>query len=96
MNEYKEISDFICGTLIVIDYDVPFEKIMTDFFKEENEVYLADFSKEVKKTLSDINEGKVIPMKQILDRSNFSFDEEGLEELCIDILEAYKKREHSL
>jgi len=91
MERYNEISDFICGSLIMIDYDVEFEKIISDFFVNEKEENIEVFIKEVKDTLLDISSAKKIPMEKILDRSNFDFDEEGLKELCEDILEEYKK-----
>lgn len=46
------------------------------------------------KTASDLESNSTIPIEEILERSNFDFDLDGLKELCEDILIEYEK--HSL
>lgn len=91
MNKYTEISDFICGRLILIDYDISFENIMIDFFKESDTEYISKFKEELQKLLLDLESNSTIPIEEILERSNFDFDLDGLKELCENILIEYKK-----
>lgn len=91
MEKYKMLNYFVSSSLIMINYDVEFEKIMSDFFKEESEEYVMGLVEEVKETLLELNNGEKIPMEKISYASNFSFDEEELKELCEDILEEHKK-----
>ncbi|MGX7666333.1 hypothetical protein [Flavobacterium pedocola] len=91
MNKYRQISDFICGRLILIDYDISFDTIMNDFFRESEKEHLIHFKEEVQKLLLDIESNAAIPFEEMVDRSNFNFNIDGLKELCEDILAEYSK-----